>query len=182
MRCQLIEPHELRPTSACSPSRSLTLASLPQGLVLPRPGGSRNKRPHQSKRPGRLKITKTRKNSQKLAKNGANAPGRLDFCLFIEKRPGALFFALFREEDPVGRAHETRRCAKWACCRSGKGRFAACSGRNSMSIFFLFIFIHQFKLFFFFFCVSNSGLNTIRPTIFFFLETSRGALSTLFLF
>ena len=36
-----IRSHELRSTSACSPSRSLTLSSLPQGLVLPRPGSSR---------------------------------------------------------------------------------------------------------------------------------------------
>ena len=41
VRCRLVKPHELRPTSACSPSRSLTLASLPEGLVPPRPGGSR---------------------------------------------------------------------------------------------------------------------------------------------
>ena len=36
-----IRSHELRSTSACSPSRSLTLSSLPQGLILPRPGSSR---------------------------------------------------------------------------------------------------------------------------------------------
>ena len=36
-----IRSHELRSSSACSPSRSLTLSSLPQGLVLPRPGSSR---------------------------------------------------------------------------------------------------------------------------------------------
>ena len=39
-----IRSHELRSTSACSPSRSLTLSSLPQGLVLPRPGSSRGGR------------------------------------------------------------------------------------------------------------------------------------------
>ena len=38
-----IRSHELRSTSACSPSRSLTLSSLPQGLVLPRPGSSRGR-------------------------------------------------------------------------------------------------------------------------------------------
>ena len=36
-----IRSHELLSTSACSPSRSLTLSSLPQGLILPRPGSSR---------------------------------------------------------------------------------------------------------------------------------------------
>ena len=42
MRCLLIRPHELRPVSAGSPSRSLTLASPPhpQCLVPSRPGGS----------------------------------------------------------------------------------------------------------------------------------------------
>ena len=39
-----IRPHELRSTSACSPSRSLTFSSFPQGLVLPRPGSSRGMR------------------------------------------------------------------------------------------------------------------------------------------
>ena len=73
----------------------------------------------------------------------ANAPGRLDFYLFIEKRPGyaanapgRAFSCLF-ERKAVGRAHDTRRCAKRTCCRSVKGRFAACSGRNSTDIFFL---------------------------------------------
>ena len=36
----------------------------------------------------------------------------------------------------MGRVHDTRRCAKRTCCRSGKGRFAACSERNSTGIFF----------------------------------------------
>ena len=39
-----IRSHELRSTSACSPSRSLTLSSLPQGLILPQPGSSRGGR------------------------------------------------------------------------------------------------------------------------------------------
>ena len=51
----------------------------------------RNKRPHQSKRPGALKIAKH-------AKNGANAPGRLDLFYFIEKRPGAFFFRFFERK------------------------------------------------------------------------------------
>ena len=43
-----IRSHELRSTSASSPSRSLTLSSLPQGLILPRPGSSRGGRPVRS--------------------------------------------------------------------------------------------------------------------------------------
>ena len=95
----------------------------------------RSKRPRQCKCPGALK-------SQKHAKNGANAPGRLVFVfVFLTprvrcKRPGASFFVLFREEGPVGRAHDTIRCLKRTCCRSGKGRFAACNGRNSAGVFF----------------------------------------------
>ena len=93
----------------------------------------RNKRPIKPNAPGRLK-------SQKHAKNGANAPGRLIYFILLKnarvrcKRPGAFYFVLFREEGSVGRAHDTRRCSKRTCCRSGKGRFAACSGWNSMGI------------------------------------------------
>ena len=36
----------------------------------------------------------------------------------------------------MGQAHDAGRCAKRTCCRIGKGRFAACSGRNSTGIFF----------------------------------------------
>ena len=80
----------------------------------------------------------------------ANAPGR--------------FFALFREEGPVGQAHDTRRCSKRTCCRSGKGRFAACSGRNSTGIFFSLRMYSLTQVVFFYFCVSTSVLNTSRST------------------
>ena len=66
--------------------------------------------PHQSKRPGALKLAKTRK-KQKTEQTPRDA-----LFYFIEKRPGAFFFELFREEGPVGRAHDTRRCAKRTCC------------------------------------------------------------------
>ena len=114
-------------------------------LIIAKYRKERSKRPHQSKRPGALKI----------AKNGANAPECLDFC-WIEKRPGAFFFALFREEGPVGRDHNTR-CAKRTCWPSGKGRFAACSGRNGTGIF-VFLTIYSSN--------QTSGLNTTRPTFF----------------
>ena len=73
----------------------------------------------------------------------------------------------FREKRLVGRAHDTRRCAKRTCCRSGKGRFAACSGRNSTGIFFsLHIYSSLSILAFLLLFVSRtSGLNTTRPTI-----------------
>ena len=82
----------------------------------------RSKRPHHSKRPGALKIAKTRK-------NGANAPGALIFLFLLKTAPGTLqtprgvLFRAFREEGLVGRAHDTRSCAKvyiWGAsvCRS----------------------------------------------------------------
>ena len=82
---------------------------------------------------------------------------------FIEKRPGAFFFALFREEHLVGRAHDTRRCTKRNCCRSGKGRFAACSGRKSTGIFFsLHIYSSSCNSSFFFYIVSRP-VDSTRP-------------------
>ena len=129
----------------------------------------------------------------RFAKNGVNAPikvnapGRLDIFFNRRtprvrcKRPGALFFALFRVEGPVGRAHDTRRCAKRICCRSGKGRFVACSGRNSTGIF-LNLHIYSsiqalkknFCLFFFFFWKHPWG--PLLPYSIFFLKNAPGAL------
>ena len=88
---------------------------------------------------------------------------------------GAFFSALFREEGPLWRAHDTRRCAKRTCCRSGKGSFAACSGRNSTGIFFLFIFIHQFKLLF---LLVSRLVDPTRPDLHFFpfWKRTRGCL------
>ena len=67
----------------------------------------------------------------------------------------------------MGQAHDTRRCAKRTCCRSGKGRFAACSGRNSRGFFFLSIFIHQFKLYILFTFMSRL-VDSKRPDQHFF--------------
>ena len=67
----------------------------------------------------------------------------------------------------MGRAHDTRRCAKRTCCLiSRKGRFAACSRRNSTDTFILFIFIHQFKLFF---SLVSRPLDSTRPDQQYFL-------------
>ena len=68
----------------------------------------------------------------------------------------------------MGRAHGTRRCAKRICCRSGNGGFAACSGRKSTGTFFSLHIFSSIQAFFFYFCVSTSGLNTTRPTFFSF--------------
>ena len=62
----------------------------------------------------------------------------------------------------MGRAHDTRRCSKRTCCRSRKGRFAACSGRNSTG-FSLYMY-SSIQVVIFYFSVSTSGLNTTRPT------------------
>ena len=70
----------------------------------------------------------------------------------------------------MGRAHGTRRCAKRICCRSGNGGFAACSGRKSTGTFFSLHIYSSIQAFFFNFCVSTSGLNTTRPTLFSFWE------------
>ena len=77
----------------------------------------------------------------------------------------------------MGRAHDTKRCAKGtSCCRSGKGRFAACSGWNSTGIFFSRHIYSSIQA-----CVSTSGLYTTRHFSF-FLETPRGAPSALIFF
>ena len=55
----------------------------------------RSERPHQSKRPGALKITKTRKKRNKR-------PGAPLFYFCIEKRPGAFFSRFFEREAPWG--------------------------------------------------------------------------------
>ena len=78
----------------------------------------------------------------------------------------------------MGRAHDTRRCVKRTCCRSGKGRFAACSGRNSTGIFFFSSYLFISSSFFFTFCVSTSGLNTI--TFFISVNAPGGALCPIF--
>ena len=62
------------------------------------------------------------------------------------------------------RAHDTR-SAKRTCCQSGKGRFAACRGRNSTGIFFLFIFIQQFKYLFILTFVSRPVDSTISENV-----------------
>ena len=68
----------------------------------------------------------------------------------------------------MGRAHDTRRCAKRTCCRSGKRRFAACSGRNSTGILSIQAFYST--------CVSTSGLITTRPAFFYFWKRPGGRL------
>ena len=108
-----------------------------------------SQRPHQSKTP---RGAKNRKNSQKTEQTPW---GRHDFFVFSEKRPGAFFFALFREEGFVGRAHDTKRCAKRTCCQSGKGRFAACNGRNCRGIFVSLRIYSSIQVFFLLLCLDQ---------------------------
>ena len=122
----------------------------------------RSKRPHQSKHPGAPSLK---------TKN--------------ENCPGGFVFALFREEGPVGRAHDSRRCAIRTCYRSGEGRFAACSGRNSTGIFFSLHIYSSIQVFFNTFV--SRPVDSTRPDQHFFsfcafcpifvLKNAPGALS-----
>ena len=113
---------------------------------------------------------KNRKKSQKKEQ----MPGGALIYLYILKRPGAFFFALFREEGPVGRAHDTRRCAKKTCCQSRKERFAACSGRNSTGIFFFSSYLFINSSFFFFTFVSQPVGSTPNQYFFSFSGNAPG--------
>ena len=134
----------------------------------------RSKRPHQSKRPGAPKIARTRKKQSKR-------PGAPCFIiLFLKNAPGPLqtprgviFRSFFERKAHWGEPTTREGVRKGPAAEVERGVSQHAVGGIARVFFFLFIFIHQFKLFFFF-CVSTSELNTTRPTIFFFLETPRG--------
>ena len=70
----------------------------------------------------------------------------------------------------MGRAHDTRRCAKRTCCLSGKRRFAACSGRNSTVSLHIYSSIQVFFLSF----VSRPVDSTRRDQHFFLSRNTPG--------
>ena len=111
----------------------------------------------------RRRGAKKHKNSQKTEQTPRGAL----IYLYI-KRPGAFFFALFREGGPVGRVHDARRCAKRTCYRSGKERFAACRGRNSRGIL---LSLHTYSsIQVFVFTFVSRPVDSTRPNQHFFLS------------
>ena len=72
----------------------------------------------------------------------------------------------------MGRAHDTRRCAKRICCRSGNGGFAACSGRKSTGTFFSLHIYSSIQAFFFTFV--SRPVDSTRPDQHFFLSGNGG--------
>ena len=126
----------------------------------------RSKSPHQSKRPGALKI----------AKNGANAPGRLDF--FLIENAGRHFWRFFKRKAPWGEPTTQEGARKGPAAEAERDASQHAVGGIARVYFLLFIFINQFIFFFLHLCLDQcaSGLNTTRPTFFSFWKSPGGRL------
>ena len=108
----------------------------------------RSKRPHQSKRAGALK-------SQKHAKNGANAQGRLDFFILLKNAlgtlqtyPGRSFSCFYERKTPWGEPTTREGVRKGPAAEAESDASQHAVDGIARVYFFLFIFIDQFKLFF----------------------------------
>ena len=110
--------------------------------------------------------------SMNTVKNGvntpirANAPGRLVFFIIAKtprvrcNRPGALFFALFREEGPAGREPTTREgVRKGPATEAERDASQHAVGGIARVSFFLFDFINQIN----FFLQVSRPVDSTRP-------------------
>ena len=113
----------------------------------------RSKRPHQIKRPGALK-------SQKIAKNGSNASGRLNIYFYYRKTSRGLLFRAFSRGRLSGVSPRRGGVQKGPAPETERDASRHAVGGIAQVSFFFFVFIHQFKLLLFYFCVSTSRLNT----------------------
>ena len=95
----------------------------------------RSKRPHQSKRPGALKIAKTRKKRS----------GALFYFTLLKTAPGRSFSSFFERKAPWVEPTTREGVRKGPAAEAERDDHAAVGGIARVS-FFLFIFINRFKL------------------------------------
>ena len=165
----------------CHPSHSMPLALiLPKGdqcvwvcvFVCCVYRKERSKRPHQSKRPG----------AQKIAKNGANAPGRIFFKIIIEKRPGYIAnapersFSLFSKRKAQWGEPTTREGVRKGPAAEAERDASQHAVGGTARVYFSPHIYSSIQASFFYFFVSTSGLKITSPTFFFFLEMLGGRL------
>ena len=105
-----------------------------------------------------------RKKSQKIAKNGSNASGRLNIYFYYRKTPRGVLFRAFSRRRSSGVSPRRGGVQKGPAPETERDASRHAVGGIAQVYIFFFVFIHQFKLLLFYFCVSTSRLNTTRPT------------------
>ena len=96
----------------------------------------------------------------KHAKNGANAPGRLDLFIFIRpgyvlNAPGRSFSRIFERKAPWGEPTTQESVRKGPAAEAERDASQHAVGGIAWIFFFLLIFTHQFELFYLLLCLDQ---------------------------